>query len=487
MRQRWPSRLFFIFAGIASAAGLGNLWRFPYLTYKYGGGAFLIPYILAIILLGIPLLIMEFSLGEMMQKAAPRAFEKIKKGLGVVGWMAVLVSLVIVSYYVVIIGWGIIYLFKSFTLAWGDNPAQHFSNFLKDSGSVNVLGGINWVIALGLLLAWLIIFFRLWKGMRSLSNSLKYFIPIPIILLIIMLIRGVSLPGSLEGILYFLKPDFSALMDGEVWIAAFSQMLFSLSLAGGTMITFASYESKKADITENATIISLSDFLISILSGLVVFSTIGFMAYQANLPVGNVVTTGPSLAFIVFPQALNIMPLSTLFTIFFFVILVSLGTNAASSIIEGSVASIKDVKPRWRRMDIVFWLCFGFFLLGLIYTTGAGIYLIDIVDHYISEFGLVLVIILETIIVGWMLGGEKIRYYINKVSDFRMGLWWDYAVMYIAPIVFLFLLLMQVYKEISIPYGGYPLWARMVGIISVLLVIILSFIFNKLSEKKDML
>ncbi|HXK49481.1 MAG TPA: sodium-dependent transporter, partial [Clostridiales bacterium] len=202
-RERWSSRYIFLFAAVGSAVGLGNVWKFPYLAYKYGGGAFLIPYLVALIVLGIPILAMEFAIGQKMQSGAIKSFADIHKKAAGIGLAAIFAGFVVVVYYSAVMAWSFIYLFKSFAseLPWcSDSKAYFFNDVLHISPSVGEIGGIGLPIFLALILVWVSIYFSIWKGVKSVGAVVKVTMPLPVILLVVLFIRGITLEGSGAGI-----------------------------------------------------------------------------------------------------------------------------------------------------------------------------------------------------------------------------------------------------------------------------------------------
>ncbi|MFQ5681471.1 MAG: sodium-dependent transporter [Candidatus Omnitrophota bacterium] len=459
-RERWSSKLIFIFAAVGSAVGLGNIWRFPYLAGKYGGGAFLIPYLVMLSVLGIPMLIMEFAIGQKMQLGAVGSFRKIRHKLAGIGLSGVLSGFVVVGYYAVVMAWCLIYLFHSLGLAWGQDTKQFFmSRVLHSSAHIAEMGFIVPGVLFALFLIWVMIYFSVWKGVKSVGKVVLVTMPLPVVILIALLIRGLTLPGALSGIIFYLKPDFSALWDPELWGAAMSQIFFTLSLAFGIMIAYASYQHSESDIAKSAVITSLVNSGISIVAGFVVFSTLGYMSLQSGVPISELAAGGPGLAFIVFPKAISLIPLAPLFAALFFIMLITLGIDSAFSLVEAASTIIHDRFPHLRRQDISLYVCVMGFVCGIAFTTFAGQYYLDIVDHFITNYALVLVGLLEALAVGWLYGADKLRAYINEVSDIKIGRWWETLIKYIIPLFLAYLLLDTVRRDIIHPYGDYPLWA----------------------------
>ncbi|MFH1317804.1 MAG: sodium-dependent transporter [Candidatus Omnitrophota bacterium] len=483
-RQRWPSRMIFIFAAIGSAVGLGNIWRFPYLAGKYGGGAFLIPYLIMLFLLGVPLLIMEFAIGQRMQVGAVGSFRKIKRKLAGIGLGSVLCGFIVVSYYAVIMGWCLIYLIYSFTLKWGaDTKSFFFDNVIHLSKDVGEVGFISVEIIFALVIVWALIYFSVWKGIKSVSKVVLVTMPLPIILLFILLIRGITLPGAIDGIIFYLKPNFGALLDFEVWSAAMSQIFFTLSLAFGIMIAYASYQHESSDISKSAIITALVNSGISIIAGFCVFSTLGYMASRSGVPVSELAASGPSLAFIVFPKALSLIPFASVFAVLFFVMLITLGIDSAFSLVEAASTVIHDRYSHIRKEDVSLYVCVFGFICGIIFATFAGLYYLDITDHFITNYGLVLVGLLEVLAIGWLYGANKLRNYVNHVSEIKIGKWWNTLIKFIIPVFLIVLLIANFIRDIKHPYEGYPQWAIFCFgwglIIGVLLLSCLSVFFSR--------
>ncbi len=506
-RKRWDSRLAFILAAVGSAAGLGKIWRFPYLAGKYGAGGFIFPYLIALFVLGVPLLMLEFSVGQKMQQGAIGSFEKLHSKFGGLGIFALISSFILVAYYAVVIAWSFIYTLVSPKVGWsGDAQGYFFNNILEVSEGIGVLGGINWEIFAALVAVWIIVYFCIWKGPDSVGKVVKWTVPIPILLLLIFLIRTVTLPGFLQGWELYLTPVWSALLDPEVWIQAIAQVFFTLSLAFGVMVAYSSYKDEKADVTKDSWITAIVNSCISLLSGFVVFGILGYMAYQTGTPLKELAgESGVGLAFVVFPKAIELMPLAGLFGFLFFVILLTLGVDSAFSLVEAVNAGVQDKTDRWHAAQVAFIVGVIAFILGIIFTTRAGIHILDVVDHFITTYNIVLVGFLETIMVGWYYGAEKMRKVINKVSDWHLGKWWNYSIKWVAPIGLGFLLIINFIKEVpslhkwflaNLPwtsalvgesvgvYGGYPSWAIGIGwgVVVVPLLFFLYFFFTKKPE-----
>jgi NSS family neurotransmitter:Na+ symporter len=451
-------------AAIGSAVGLGNVWRFPYVAYSSGGGAFLIPYFVALFTAGIPMLILEMGIGQRIQKGAPLAFGAVRKPFQWFGWWAAGLSAGIVIYYSTILAWSWVYLWHSTTLAWSDqSEIFFFQNVLNRSSGPGEIGWPVFSLVIGMALTWLTIYLILRKGVRSVSKVVMVTVPLPLLLLVVLLVRGLTLPGAMDGIRYYLTPDFSKLTDLNIWLRAYGQIFFSLSLASGVMIGYGSYLGKKAEITNSAFITGLANCGTSFFAGFVVFSMLGYLANVQGLPVSEVTTSGTGLAFIAFPTAISQLPtLNCLFGLIFFIALLTLGIDSAFALQEAFTTGFHD---KWhistQKLAGIFVLIA--FPVSLIFVTRGGFFWFDIVDKWICDFGLVISGFIQCIIIGFFYPVQEFREYLNSQSEIRLGRWWIWALRYITPAVLLVILVGNLIQEITEGYAGYPRWATLIG------------------------
>ncbi len=458
-REQWGSRVGFILAAVGSAVGLGNIWRFPYVVYENGGGAFLIPYFFALLTAGIPILVLEFGIGHKFKGSAPLSFRRILGKSEWLGWWQVLISFVIITYYVVIIAWAMSYTWFSTNLQWGeDTKGFLFTEYLNLSDGAWSSGGIQWNIFILVIAVWALIYFVLYKGVKSgIEKASKLLMPVLVIIMILFTIRGVTLPGAVEGLNVLLTPNFDKILDAKAWIAAYGQIFFSLSIAFAIMITYSSYLPKKAEINNSAFITGLSNSGFEFLAALGVFGVIGFMATSSGTDVNEVAAAGVGLAFVVFPQIINQLPaLNEVVGVMFFFSLVIAGLTSAISIVEVIVSAVMDKFSMSRKQAVTAVSIIGF-LGSVFYTTGGGLYYLDIVDHFINSFGVVLAGLVEVLIVGWLYRLASIREHNNLTSDFAIGSWWDIMIKVITPIVLGTMTVLNIKTELGAPYEGYPL------------------------------
>lgn len=471
-RDRWSSNAAFLLAAVGSAVGLGNVWRFPYLAYKHGGGAFLFPYLVTLFVFGIPLLIIETSLGQKLQQGAVGVFRKIHPRARGLGFLGIAASFIIVVYYAIVMAWSLYYFLQSFSaeLPWQDSAKTYFyAEVLDLSEGIGVAGNMNWWLVACLAVVWSLIFLCIHEGVNSVGKVVMVTVPLPIFLLVVLFIRGITLEGAWNGISFYLTPDYSALFRAEVWIAAAGQIFFTLSLSMGVMIAYASFNKKTENVLRDGVIIALTNSLISIFAGFVVFSVIGYMASTTGQSVADVVASGPGLAFIVFPKALSLMPWASFFSALFFLTLLCLGVDSAFSLVESINVTIVDSYENLRKDRVAGAMCLICFLCGLIFTTDAGLYFLDVVDHYTSNVLLLVIGLLEVLVVGWVYGADKIRDFINHVSEQKIGAAWDLICKVVLPAILTVLLVTRLVEEWKAPYEGYPAWATGFGWMVVLI------------------
>ena len=462
-RERWTSRTTFLFAAIGSAIGLGNVWRFPYLAYDNGGGAFLVAWIIGLLVLGIPWLIMEFGMGRMFQKGAPGVFAGVGKKWEWLGWWPSYVAFLIVAYYAVVIAWALRYALSSVTMEWGTGQAAaggtgdfFFGNILNISSGPTDFGGIVWLTLAMLAIIWIVLFIIMYKGAGVIGRVAVWTVIIPWILLLALLVRGLTLPGAVDGLNYYLNPDWSALLTGKIWFAAFSQIAFTLSVGMAGMYAYGSFVAKKGDINNNAMITGFANNATSFLAGFAVFSTVGFLMNSLSIPVEQVSSSGLGLAFITYPAAISMMPAANIVGILFFLCLFFLGLDSAFFLAHGGV--IAPLKDKFGG-SLVKWtagVCVAAFLLGVVFTTQAGLYWLDIVDRAVSFYGLLLTGAFSCIVIGWFWKPKILRDHVNATSDVKIGAWWDWIIKLVLPVALFFVVIYGGFMtDIPNAYEGY--------------------------------
>lgn len=488
-RDQWGGKLGFILAAIGSAIGLGNIWRYPYVAYENGGGAFLVPYFIALVTAGIPVLILEYALGHKYRSAAPFSYRSLSRKWEWLGWWQIGVSFFIITYYMVIIGWVLSYMYYSFGTRWGSDPDTFFNeSYLGLSESFWVVGGIQWKVLLATAIAWALTYWLLRRGIsKGIELASRVLIPALVVMIVIVVIRGITLPGASEGLNVLLTPNFGELTNPSVWVAAYGQIFFSISVGFSIMITYSSYLPRRSDLTNSGFIVALSNTGFEFLAALGVFSVLGFLAVQQNAPVDEVVTQGVGLAFVAFPQIINQLPgLNSFFGLMFFGALFFAGLTSAVSILECGIAGVKE-KFGLSRTAAVNWVCGLAALVSLLYVTKGGLYYLDMVDHFINNYGLVLSALVEVILVAWVVRQlGSLQEHLNERSYVRAGRWWILALTIVTPVLLSVVTAFNFYNELTSRYGDYPLSGLLVfGWGTVLLVIVLGFVFQRIRSRES--
>lgn len=485
-RQKFNSKTGFILAAIGSAVGLGNIWRFPYVLYDNGGGSFLIPYFIAIFTAAIPLLIVEYTLGTKFRASAPLAFARNNPKFEWVGWVPTMLSLMLILYYSSIISWAINYLGFSVNLAWGANPdAFYYNEFLHTSDSALHFGGINLPVLIGLAIVWGLTFFLCSKSIdKGIEKVNKILLPLLVVTMIFIVFRGITLDGASEGLNVLFTPDFSALTNPKIWLAAYSQVFFSLSVAMGIMITYSSYLPKDSDVVNTAYITGFANSAFELTISIGVFSILGYMATQQGVPVDQVVDGGMGLAFIVFPQAFNLMgPLGHILGVVFFACLVFAGFTSFISLTEAFITPFVD-KFKWERKKVYLVVCLGGFLISSIYASNAGILILDIVDYFVNSYAIIFVGIVEAIVVAYFIKIDKFQELTNSTSIKKVGKLWKYSVLFVVPILLSLNLLLFTVDLFKNGYGGYSIAELGIyGLGSLLVIFLFTIILSRLPWK----
>ena len=450
-RSEWNSNIAFIMAMIGSAVGLGNIWRFPNVLYSNGGGSFMIPYIISLFLLGISFVLVEYAVGYKFKTSLSKILYTINKKLEVVSWFILLVVFLITTYYVCVVGWDLIYLVLSFTKAWGANPDVFFTNsVLHASDSIS---GILTIVP-GVLISVLVIWFTLWMIIKRDLNSgigtvSKVLLPILCIIVVIIVAFSLTLPGASIGYTQLFTPDWSALTNLNVWLAAFGQIVFSLSLGMAIALTYASYLPDDSKLVDNAVLVAFSNSGFEVFNSIGIFSILGFMALSSGIPFNSLVSEGTGLSFVVFPQVFNIMgPWAYVIGPLFFLCILFAGITSAIAMLEGVCYSISE-KFDYNRKKTTTIVCIIGFLITTIFATGAGSMILGVFDGFLNNFALLFAVFLECIIFGWIYKFDNLIETLNHNSTIHVGKTWKVVIKYILPICILGLWIQGVYTTFT--------------------------------------
>jgi NSS family neurotransmitter:Na+ symporter len=456
-RGSWGSKIGFILAASGSAIGLGNIVFFPANAYKYGGGAFYIPYLIALFLIGMPIMILELGIGRMTRKSLPNALYKIGgKRAEIAGWFGVLNAGIITMYYVTILAWVIGMWAGSLGELWKSSPVTNFglpAGALSNSMSYffNMISSWNTVVFV--ILVWALNLLIVFWGTKSIEAVVKIFVPLMWLMMIVLIVRGITLENGLQGVYLLFTPDFSVMSNIGVWKGAFSQMFFTLSLGFGIMTAYASYLPKKNDDIQNATTISFLNCGFEFIAGLAIFTLLFAFAIS---PKASTI----SMMFFVVPEGIANFPQGLVqgFGVLFFTLLLLAGLTSSVSLVEAVNLSIIDKfgLPR-KKVAVAVSLIGGvgsvMFALPMVIDKGLaangtlGLTLLDLFDHWAFCYGLLLIGLFECIILGWLFDIDKLREFINKDSRFKLGRWFSYHVRFVLPAVILFVIIISLTDE----------------------------------------
>lgn len=537
-RPAWDNKFQYIMAALGFAVGLGNIWRFPYLCQKNGGGAFLIPYFVMLVLEGYPLYFLELAVGQSIRKGAVGVWSSINPQLVGVGFASIVVSLLIGLYYNMILAWTLFYLFNSFRskLAWAECPSDNgtvvhecavssstayfwYRETLDISGSIEEGGVANWKMVISLFVAWLLVFFGIMKGIKS-SGKVMYFATIfPYVILIAFFVRGMTLEGAAAGVVHMFKPDITRLIDPVVWREAATQIFFSLGLGYGAIIAYSSYNPYHNNCKKDALFVATANSMTSVFACITVFSVLGFKANLAtkecmemnrltvltafpessimknstydefilhmdelnstypdvfqNLSITNKecsieeelkeIGQGTGLAFIAFAETILSFPCAPVWAVLFFFMLLCIGMSSEFGILQAFITMVLDFGYKISKLKLTSALCFGMFLIGLIFTTRSGSYFLDIFDTYSATFGLVTVALFETIAVSWVYKLENFENDIHHMINTKPGLYWKISWKFSCPIIMVVILIASFVGMVLDPPSYYA-WNEATGL-----------------------
>lgn len=458
VRGQWKSRLGFILAASGSAIGLGNIVFFSANAYRFGGGAFYLPYLLGLFLIGIPVMIVEFGLGEFSGRAFPAALHRVAGRKGeFIGWFGLINAGWLTMYYVAILGWVVGMLFGSFGALWHASPVPAFN--LPEGAvpdAVAYFFGMlsTWNPLIYLALVWVANAIIVRRGVESIEPVTKLFVPLMWLFMLVLIVRGVTLPNGMQGVYLLFTPKFSVMKDPAVWQGAFSQIFFTLSLGFGVMTAYASYLPKKSDLTQNSVITSLLNCGFEYIAGLAVFAILFAFAIVPN-------ASTLSMTFFIIPRGISELPAGVaLFGVIFFILLLLAGLTSSVSLVEGIISAMRD-KYQWHRgktvaiatvIGIAGSACFSLPQVvnpGLENDGTLGLTLLDLIDHWVFSYGLLIMGLCQCILVGWVLGPDKIRALLNPNSKIKLGSWFDVLVKYIIPLVLAYIIGYGIYNEFA--------------------------------------
>lgn len=458
IRDSWTGQFGFLMAAIGSAVGLGNIWRFPGVAYTNGGGAFILPYLIALLFAGIPILLLDYALGHKYRGSAPLTFRRLNEKYEFLGWWQVLVSFIILVYYAVIIAWAAMYAIYSVNQAWGEDPLSFFvGDFLQASGDLISLQPV-WHILIPLVLIWLFVLFVLGRGVsRGVEAANKVFLPLLVLLFVFLVVRALFLPGAIDGLNAFFTPEWDALFDASVWLAALSQIFFSMSIAFGIMLTYASYLPKRSNLTGTGLVAGFANSSFEILAGIGVFATLGFMAHQQNVTIDDLEgLSGPILSFVTFPKIITMMPGGHLFGVLFFTSLTLAGITSLLSLLQVVSSGFQDKFGLNPRRAAVIVGSVSAVISVVLFSTTTGLNTLDVVDSFINNVGVVSSAIAMTLLAYFAVPKIRaLRNHLNMSSAVKVPKVWDYIVGLIVPAVLAVMLFQAIVDYVTAGYGDW--------------------------------
>ncbi|XP_005095896.1 sodium-dependent proline transporter isoform X2 [Aplysia californica] len=577
-RGNWSGKLDFFLSAVGYAVGLGNVWRFPYLAYKNGGASFLFPYIIMLIIAGLPLFFIELAIGQFTSEGPITCWRMAPAFMGI-GYAMVIVSAVVSIYYNMIIAYAIYYMLVSFVsldeeLPWkkcdqawntdmcryeklprltGDNETQQYETlyeylynktcvqnmmipaayddynqaagyskmydefldgFLKkfnvssvvitpmriteydgytncafkyttpseeyyeryvlnqaDNVNLNDIGPVSLKLILTLLLAWILIFGCLMKGIKTSGKVVYFTATFPYVILIVLLIRGLTLTGFEEGVEFYVIPDWNKLTDATIWGAAATQIFYSLGIGFGGLLTMASYNKFKNNCFRDAVLVACINCGTSIFAGFAIFSLLGHMAYVTNKKVQDVATSGAGLAFIAYPDGITRLPAAPVWAFLFFFMILTLGMDSQFAMMETVISAISDIFPnflRRKKTPFTFIVCMIGFLLGIPLCTEGGGRVLTLMNDYSGSYNLMIIALFELICLCYIYGIKKFRLDIEMMIGAKSDYFWWYwyaTWAFISPAAVIFIVVVSAIQYVPSKYEGTEIldWAEGIG------------------------
>lgn len=545
-RQTWDSRAQSFCAILGAIIGMGNLWRFPYMCYENGGGAFLLPYIFCVVFIGFPLFFLEMALGQFTKQGAIGAWNIVPLMRGVGLGSAILVTYSSI-YFIVIIAWGFFYLFHSFTRGdlpfntcdnyWNTPSCRPYSfifnnisengtsvdyNYLSNSSTSEVVTSENrtlpikefwsnyvlresngfegygnfenWQMMLCLILAWVVTYLCIINGIKSAGKVALLTATLPYVLIAVLLVKGCMLPGAYDGIYYYLKPNISKLAEPQVWIQAGGQVCYSYAIGFAALITMGSFNKFHKDCYRTSMLLVGSCAMTSFVTGFAVFSVIGNLAFVTGKNVSDVVQSGPGLVFEAFPTALSLLPLPQLWNALFFFMLIMIGLDSQFACVECLIVIIIDHWPAYfetKRMKIILRtvVCSTMLVIGVIFIPSGGLYVFELFNNYaVSGIAILWIAMMEGVAIAYFYGIEKFYGNIREMIGYRPSPYFKISLLFITPVLTLGIMLFNISKYTPLSVAGYqyPVWADMIGwlmCLSSLLCVPAVFIYTLYKEK----
>jgi SNF family Na+-dependent transporter len=483
-RDQWTNKFEYMLSVIGYVVDLGNCVRFPYITYKNGGGAFLIPYTIFLLLIGTPMMYLEMSVGQYHRKGNITLWSKINPYMKGIGIASLLVVCYITLYYATIIAHAVFYLFASFReiLPWTtcDNywntakctqridlfkksnrtiekngthtsPSEEYYNLymlkIQSSNGIDDLGGLKLDLVLCLAAVYLLMYVCIYKGVKSTGKAVYITAVLPYLILIVLLFRAVTLEGASIGLYYFIKPTFEELLKFQCWKDAAIQIFFTLGPGISVLTTYASYSKFENNCQIDAIVASIANVIASFLAGLTVFASLGHLSLLVDKPISEVAQDGMGLSFIAYPEILSALPASTFFSIVFFLMIINLGLDSAFGGLEAIYTALADEfhVVRMNRKFFMISIHFLLFICSLPTVTYGGNYLVTFLDSFATSPALMLIVFCEAVTVTWIYGLDKFDNDLRRMMGFRANFYWKICWKFICPLIIFVLFIVSIY------------------------------------------
>ena len=440
-------------------------------------------YFFAIAVMGIPFLILEYGIGFSFKRSFSEIFKSINPKFEFVAWILIFSIAIVLIYYMVIISWDLFYLVQSLSFNWGSDTAAYFVQNVGGSENLSQIFNFFIPISAGVIVSWVILWFISHRSIdKGIGLASKILIPAVFIIMAIIVIYALTLPGAGIGINALLNPNWNLLFDINIWIVAFSQIIFSLGIGEALALTYATYLSDNKNLTDNVFFVVASNSSFEIFTAFGVFSILGYMSATSGTPLIELVSEGTGLIFVVFPKIFSIMGgIGRILAPLFFLTVLFAGISSAFAFFEPIIGSISS-KTNMSRKKLVTILSIAGCLCSLVFTCGISSYLVGIVDGFINKFGILLLIAIQCIIFGWYYGAEKVFPVLNEKSRIKVGFIWTTIIKYILPILLVIIWIIGII-ELFVNASQFEL---IVDIGIIILVLVFSAIFYKRKSTENL-
>ena len=467
---------------IGAVIGLGNIWRFSYVLYSNGGGAFFIPYIISILIMGVPFLILEYGLGAKFKDSLSNILKTINPRFEIIGWIISFIIFLVLTYYIILVGWDLIYFVLSFFKGWTSNPNTYFvENIIVGTNDLSGLTSLVIPTFLSVTFIWILTWYISHKSLdEGVSKVVNILMPLLFIMMAIIVIYSFTLNGMDIGIKELLNPDWSYLWNIDVWLAALGQTVFSLSLGQAIIVTYASYLPEKTKLIDNVLLVVIANAIFEIFTALGVFSILGYMTTESNIALNEIATSGTGLLFVVFPKIFNMMGnIAYILGPLFFLAVFFAGLTSLFAFLEPLSLGISK-KFKLPRKKVMTSLCISGFLLSLLYMTHSGNYILGVVDGFLNDFVIILTVIIQTIIFAWAYDLDELLPILNKHSKIKVGEKWIKSIKYVMPV---FLSILWIFGIVNLMQTE-NFSEMIIQAVILLLIIIVPLILTILPSKK---